>query len=168
MAFTAIDTTETRKVISVLDPAINLEKSDLVAYRLNYDESFLTLHEDVEPTVFELRHLPHREANKIKDMFTKFSVPTGTDDPNDRAETSVSMNTAYSEACRWGVVGWTGVRDKDGNEVKTKTHRRSSGSKSLEVLSDDSLAQLNAWGVAGELGRLLISLTDLDEDERKN
>ena len=168
MAFTAINADETREVISVLDPAIDKENSDLIAYREHYDQKHLVIREDAEPTVFTLRHIPLREANKIKDSFTRFSVPTDSDDMNDRAETAVALNQAYTEACRWGVVGWAGVRDADGNEVKARTYKRASGSKSYDVLTDAALGQLSAWGVVGELGRLLIAFTDLTEEESGN
>jgi len=74
MAFKSIDRKEAITVVASNDPALDLENSDLVAYRQDFDESHLKFKDGEEPTRFVLGTISYLKFQQMKDKFISFDV----------------------------------------------------------------------------------------------
>lgn len=141
----------------------------IIGLTLNASESYQS---DLDPnkgteeaTTFKLATLDSRIMGKLRDDATTFSVnPTA---PEDEVDVSVGQNELYFLACQFGIKGWTNLKDEEGNDIRFKTRKRNVGGRSYEVVDELVLGRIPQI-VLQEIGREIIGLNDVDEDEEKN
>ena len=70
-----LDPNEEVKMVSISDPAIDFEKSDLEAYSEKRDLSLLKFKEGCTPTFFFIKNLLHSDEAEILDEHYKINYP---------------------------------------------------------------------------------------------
>lgn len=157
------------KIVSIKDPAIDRDKSDLEAYAKTKDLSHLKFKDGEEPSFFVLGSIPYHLKNKIRDGGISYStsVVAPEDSP---ASVHLNLNQMYAEAVKYALKDWTNVRDQNGNTVELelrKTGKYPNGDYRTEV-SVKSLQILSNIGILNELGSYVIDINEIAEEERKN
>lgn len=149
MAFKAIDRTETLQVVSVDDPAIDKEQSDIDAYKDSHDIKDLTFIDGEEPTVFEIGTVAYMRFAEIKDKHISFDLGS------DGQEIKTNLFGLTADALRWSL------KKADNLPFKLKIERGR--------LSDTTMDKLARLGIVEELGNVALNLNGFgDDDEKKS
>lgn len=118
-----------------------------------------------EKTIFELGTLDSRVAGIIRDKATSVTVNQAA--PDDEVESTVNVNAVYFEACVFGLKGFERFRDKDGNDIEARYHKRFIGGVSYKVM-DPAIVGLIPSVVIAELGQKILSGNELSEAQAGN
>jgi len=148
MAFHAIDRNETQKVVSIDDPAINLDKSNITAYSDSQDLKHLSFKEGEEPTVFHLGTITYMKFSEIKDRHIKFDLG------DDGQEIKTNLFGLTADALRYSLK----KADNLPFPIKIEKGR----------LSNTTMDKLARLGIVEELGNIALNLNGFgDKDEKK-
>jgi len=148
MAFQAIDRNETQKVVSIDDPAINLDKSNITAYSDSQDLKHLSFKEGEEPTVFHLGTITYMKFSEIKDRHIKFDLG------DDGQEIKTNLFGLTADALRYSLK----KADNLPFPIKIEKGR----------LSNTTMDKLARLGIVEELGNIALNLNGFgDKDEKK-
>jgi len=149
MAFKAIDRSEAIKVVSVDDPAINKELSDVDAYKDSHDMKDLAFVDGEEPTVFEIGTISFMKFAEIKDRHISFDLGS------DGQEIKTNLFGLTADALRYSL------KKAKNLPFKLKIERGR--------LSDTTMDKLARLGIVEELGNVALNLNGFgDDDEKKS
>jgi len=147
MAFKAIDRSETLKVVSTDDPAIDLDKSDVSAYIDSHNLEHLSFKAGEEPTYFHMGTITFMKFAEIKDRHISFDLG----DNGQEIKTNLFGLTA--DSLRYSL------KKADNLPFPIKVERGR--------LSDTTMDKLARLGIVEELGNVALSLNGFGDDEEK-
>jgi len=149
MAFKAIDRSEAIKVVSVDDPAIDQDNSDIEAYKNSHDMKDLAFVDGEEPTIFEIGTISYMKFAEIKDRHIRFELG------GDGQEINTNLFGLTADALRHSMKKATNL------PFKLKIERGK--------LSDSTMNKLARLGIVEELGNVALNLNGFgDDDEKKS
>jgi len=148
MAFKAIDRSETLKVVSTNDPAIDIANSDISAYADSHDMKHLSFKDGEEPTYFNLGTITFMKFAEIKDKHIKFDLGS------EGQEINTNLFGLTADSLRHSL------KSADNLPFPIKVERGR--------LSDTTMDKLARLGIVEELGNMALSLNGFgDSDEKK-
>lgn len=145
--FKAIDRNDTIKVVSVEDPAIDHNKSDVEAYKVAYDTKHLSYIDGEEPTTFTLGTISFMKFSQIKDKYISF----------DLGEKGQEINT--------NLFGLTA--DMLRHSLKDAENLPFPIKHEKGKLSDTTMDKLARLGIVEELGNIALTLNGFGEEDKK-
>lgn len=122
------------------------------------------LKDGAEATVFTLGTLTARVQVYLRDQATKFKPDPDNDD---KVIAEFNPNAAAYETVRFGLKGWSGFTDEDGNELKISHVDKQLAGRTYKVVNEESMDLLHA-DVIRELSEELTKVNTLSETESKN
>jgi len=148
MAFKAVDRNEVVEIISADDPAIDLDKSDIEAYKTSQDIKHLSFIEGEQPSVFHIGTISYMKFSEIKDRHIIFDLGSGGQ------EIKTNLFGLTADALRYAL------KKADNLPFKLKVERGR--------LSDTTMDKLARLGIVEELGNMALNINGFgDEDEKK-
>lgn len=111
-------------------------------------------------TTFTIKALTARQAAKIRDKSTKIGTEGDTKEPF----VTMEMNKANIEFVKYGVKGWTNLRDEEDKLVPCELVKDGDG---VDCLSDKCIDFLSP-DLIQELANQISGFNSLSEGERKN
>ena len=147
MAFKAIDRSETLEVVSTDDPAIDLKKSDVDAYKDSHDMKHLSFIEGEQPTVFHLGTITFMKFAEIKDKHISFDIGEAGQ------EIKTNLFGLTADSLRYSL------KKADNLPFPIKVERGR--------LSDTTMDKLARLGIVEELGNVALNLNGFGDDEEK-
>lgn len=147
MAFKAIDRSETLKVVSTNDPAIDLNKSDVESYNKSHDLKHLSFKAGEEPTYFEMGTITFMKFAEIKDKHISFDLG------DNGGEIKTNLFGLTADSLRYSL------RKADNLPFPIKIERGR--------LSDTTMDKLARLGIVEELGNIALNLNGFGDDEEK-
>ena len=147
MAFKAIDRNETLKVVSVDDPAIDLDKSDTAAYIDSHNLKHLSFKDSEEPTYFHIGTISFMTFSEIKDRHIAFDLGSNGQ------EIKTNLFGLTADTLRYSL------KKADNLPFPLIVERGR--------LSDTTMDKLARLGIVEELGNVALSLNGFGDDEEK-
>lgn len=118
-----------------------------------------------DKTIFKLGVLDARIRAELEDETTSFDF--SSDNPDDRARTTLGLNRRAIEAVRFGLKGMENFQDKDGKPVKFDTVSLAKHGKNYQVVAP-SILDILPFSIITELSGEILKENKLTEKERKN
>ena len=147
MAFKAIDKNEKLKIVSIDDPAIEIEKSDIEAYKDSHDLKHLSFKKDEQPSVFYLGAISFMTFSKIKDRHISFDLAS------DGQEIKTNLFGLTADSLRYSLKKAENLPF----QLKIEKGR----------LSDTTMDKLARLGIVEELGNIALNLNGFGDDDEK-
>ena len=147
MAFKAIDKNEKLKIVSIDDPAIEIEKSDIEAYKDSHDLKHLSFKKDEQPSVFYLGTISFMTFSKIKDRHISFDLASGGQ------EIKTNLFGLTADSLRYSL------KKAENLPFQLKIERGR--------LSDTTMDKLARLGIVEELGNIALNLNGFGDDDEK-
>lgn len=133
-----------------------------IATRVGQVKSYVLREDRVAPeseqTVFQLRTLSARVKAMIEDSMVQGDMTAGEDGVATKMKIA-SPGTGSYTAVRYGVTGWSNLKDHEGNVVEPVFV---DGDFGLKILSNDSMDRIS--GFIGELFGAVMRLNRLDDE----
>lgn len=145
--FKAIDRNETIKVVSLDDPAIDNENSDVELYQMNYDMEHLKFIEGELPSIFTLKVISFLKFSEIRDKHISFALG----DSGQEIKTNLFGLTADMLK--------HSLKEVENVPFKVKIERNQ--------LSENTMNEIAKLGIVEELGNIALTLNGFGEDEKK-
>ena len=141
-------------LISVYDPAVDLDASDVEAYKQTGDMAHIKMHEGESPTVFECRAPKASAMLRISNSLHMNGV-----------ESEGGHGVMAQEAFRYGVRGVRNLQDDNGHDVTLAAGDFSGNPRGIKLAwVDDHIP----WEVVLDIGALVIVRSRLSEEDAKN
>lgn len=147
MAFKAIDRSETIKIVSADDPAIDKANSDIEAYNESHDLKHLSFKDDESPTTFHLGTIAFMKFSEIKDKHISFDLGS------DGQEINTNLFGLTADSLRHSL------KKADNLPFPLKIERGR--------LSDTTMDKLARLGIVEELGNIALNLNGFGDDDEK-
>jgi len=147
MAFKAIDKNEILKIVSIDDPAIEIEKSDIEAYKDSHDLKHLSFKKDEQPSMFHLGTISFMTFSKIKDRHISFDLASGGQ------EIKTNLFGLTADSLRYSLKKAENLPF----QLKIEKGR----------LSDTTMDKLARLGIVEELGNIALNLNGFGDDDEK-
>lgn len=147
MAFKSVDRKEVIEVVSVSDPAIDLDASDIDAYGDSFDMSKLTFKPDESPTIFHIGTISYMRFSEIKDKHIKFDLG------DNGQEITTNLFGLTADALRHSLS------KADNLPFPLKIERGR--------LSDATMDKIARLGIVEELGNIALSVNGFKDDDEK-
>ena len=147
MAFKAIDRSETIKIVSADDPAIDKANSDIEAYNESHDLKHLSFKDDESPTTFHLGTIAFMKFSEIKDKHISFDLGS------DGQEIKTNLFGLTADSLRHSL------KKADNLPFPLKIERGR--------LSDTTMDKLARLGIVEELGNIALNLNGFGDDDEK-
>ncbi len=151
MGFRSADIKEKIRLVSLLDPAIDHERTDAESYTRTGDLSYVALRPNAEPTYFVCRQLTKRELARLNDKATSYVIRQGGE-----AIGNLKLQERNIEAFRIAVQA---IENYEGPPIV----RDASGK-----VSERWLDAFPSFEAIQEIGLQIVELSQLGElDEKK-
>jgi hypothetical protein len=147
MAFKAIDKNEILKIVSIDDPAIEIEKSDIEAYKDSHDLKHLSFKKDEQPSMFHLGTISFMTFSEIKDRHISFDLASGGQ------EIKTNLFGLTADSLRYSL------KKAENLPFQLKIERGR--------LSDKTMDKLARLGIVEELGNIALNLNGFGDDDEK-
>ena len=147
MAFKALDRNEVIEAVSVDDPAIDQNNSDIEAYKDSHDIKHLSFIEGEQPTVFHIGTISFMKFAEIKDKHISFDLG------GDGQEIKTNLFGLTADALRYSL------KKADNLPFKIKIERNR--------LSDTTMDKLARLGIVEELGNVALNVNGFGDEEEK-
>jgi|TARA_Y100000296_G_C5144784_1_gene243086 hypothetical protein len=147
MAFKAIDRNEVVEVVSADDPAIDLDNSDLDAYKDSHDIKHLNYKKDEQPSVFHIGTISFMKFSEIKDRHISFDLG------GNGQEIKTNLFGLTADALRYSL------KKADNLPFKIRIERNRVSDTTM-----DKLARLN---IVEELGNMALNINGFGDDDKK-
>ena len=147
MAFKAIDRNEVVEVVSADDPAIDLDNSDLDAYKDSHDIKHLNYKKDEQPSVFHIGTISFMKFSEIKDRHISFDLGGNSQ------EIKTNLFGLTADALRYSL------KKADNLPFKIRIERNRVSDTTM-----DKLARLN---IVEELGNMALNINGFGDDDKK-
>ncbi len=147
MAFKAVDRNEKLKVVSIDDPAIEIEKSDVEAYKDSHDIKHLNFKKDEQPSFFYIGTISFMKFSEIKDRHISFDLG------GNGQEIKTNLFGLTADALRYSL------KKAENLPFQLKIERGR--------LSDTTMDKLARLGIVEELGNVALNLNGFGDDEEK-
>ncbi len=147
MAFQSITKKELLEVVSVIDPAINKELSDIEEYKDSYDMKHLVFIGDQKPSIFRLGIISYMTFTGIKDKHISFELG------DEGEEIKTNLFGLAADGLRYGLKSV----DNLPFEIKIEKGR----------LSNSTMDKLASIGVVEELGNIVLNINGFADSDKK-
>lgn len=145
--FKAIDRSEIIKVVSLDDPAIDQENSDVELYKMNYEMKHLKFIEGELPSIFTLKTISFLKFSEIKDKYISFELGSKGQ------EIKTNLFGLTADMLRHSL------KEVDNLPFKIKIERN--------IVSESTMNQIAKLGIVEELGNMALTLNGFGEDDKK-
>jgi len=145
--FKAIDRNEIIKVVSLDDPAIDHENSDLELYKMNYEMKHLKFIEGELPSIFTLKTISFLKFSEIKDKYISFELGSKGQ------EIKTNLFGLTADMLRHSL------KEVDNLPFKVKIERN--------LVSESTMNQIAKLGIVEELGNIALTLNGFGEEDKK-